>query len=114
MRGIFSNAAMFVNTGTKCPSVLEATGCPSTKITSELFTISVSTRDFLDRCSKPGILFNSSISGLVSRSFKIVLIGKSIQFPARQSLKVYNRRDTHFPQLKIECLMLLQRFSKRV
>jgi len=36
----------------------------------------------------------------VSRSFKIVLIGKSIQFPARQSLKVYNRRDIHFPPVE--------------
>src|SRR5207245_3221079 len=111
--GIFSKATVFVKTGTNCPSLLKATGTPSTKMTSELFTISVSTRDLRDRCSNPGILFKSSMRGLESRSFKIVLFVKSIRFRARQSLKVYQRRDTHFPQLNIECLMLLQRFSKR-
>src|SRR5213080_2760910 len=97
IRGIFSKAEVFVNTGTNRPSFLKATGSPSTKMISELFVVSVSTRDLRDRCSKPGILFKSSIRGLESRSFKIVLFGKSIQLLLRQSLKVYKRRDTHFP-----------------
>src|SRR6266700_602111 len=97
IRGIFSKAAVFVNTGTNCSSFLKATGSPSTKMISELFAVSVSIRDLRDRCSKPGILFKSSIRGLELRSFRIVLFGKSILFLARQSLKVYKLRKTHFP-----------------
>ncbi len=44
IRGIFSKAEVFVNTGTNCPSFLKATGSPSTKMISELFVVSVSTR----------------------------------------------------------------------
>src|SRR6266571_2165136 len=35
IRGIFSKAAVFVNTGTNCPSFLKATGSPSTKMIFE-------------------------------------------------------------------------------
>src|SRR5207245_11565617 len=96
---IVSLATAVVNTLINCLSLLSATRSPSTEMTSELFSISVSTRDLRDRCSKPGILFKSSIRGLESRSFKIVLFGKSIQLLLRQSLKVYKRRDTHFPRV---------------
>jgi hypothetical protein len=34
---------------------------------------------------------------LESRSFRMVRLGNSIWFCARQSLKVYKRRDNHFP-----------------
>src|SRR2546425_13130859 len=74
-------------------------------MTSALFTISVSTRDFRERCSKPGSLFNSSIRGLESRSFRIVLFGNSIVL-CTTIFKSVPKPGHLLPQLNSECQTL--------